>query len=122
MEELMAHLPDGACSGILRDFSDSHRMGWQATGSKDHSQSYVRLQERRIPLLGKWQRFWDQGEAMFNLSDMLRVLGRKSEAATWEQRARDIGAANGFFSLESKACVGLGNLAFWMGATRKRRG
>jgi hypothetical protein len=33
---------------------------------------------------------------------------RMSEAATWYQRARDVGAAHGFFSLESTACMGLG--------------
>jgi hypothetical protein len=42
---------------------------------------------------------------------MLRLLGRKSEAATWYQRTRDIGAAHGFFSLESTACRGLGRAA-----------
>ena len=35
----------------------------------------------------------------------------KSEAATWYQRARDVGAAHGFFSLESTACIGLGKAA-----------
>jgi hypothetical protein len=48
---------------------------------------------------------------MCNLSNMLRVLDRKSEAATWYQRARDVGAAHGFFSLESTACMGLGKAA-----------
>ena len=48
---------------------------------------------------------------MCSLSDMLRFLERKSEAATWYQRARDVGAAHGFFSLESKACEGLGRVA-----------
>jgi len=45
---------------------------------------------------------------MCSLSTMLRSLERKSEAATWYQRARDVGAAHGFFSLESRACSGLG--------------
>jgi len=57
------------------------------------------------------QRFRDQGEMMSNLSTMLRSLERKREAATWYQRARDVGAAHGFFSLESRACVGLGRAA-----------
>jgi len=30
------------------------------------------------------------------------------DASTWYQRARDVGAAHGFFSLESTACGGLG--------------
>jgi len=111
MEELMALRSNDACSEILHNFSTAHQMGWQATGSADHARSFSALQERRIPLLGKLQRFRDQGEAMCILSDMLRFLERKSEAATWYQRARDVGAAHGFFSLESSACTGLGTAA-----------
>jgi hypothetical protein len=86
-------------------------MGWQANGSKDHARSYVGLVDRCIPLLGKLQRFRHQGEAMCSLSDILRLLDRDSEAATWFRRARDVGAAHGFFSLESRACIGLGMAA-----------
>jgi len=71
--------------------------------------------ERWIPLLGKLQRFRDQGEAMCDLSIHLRVLERDSESATWYQRARDVGAAHGFFSLESRACEGLGRAAMVQG-------
>jgi hypothetical protein len=108
MEELMAGEPDDFCSGVLWAFSNAHRMGWQATSSNDHARSSVGLEERRIPLLGKLQRFRDQGEAMCRVSNMLRILERNSEAATWSQRARDVGAAHGFFSLESQACIALG--------------
>jgi len=115
MEELMAHESDDYCSGILSVFSDAHRMRWQATGSEGHARSFVALEERRVPLLGKLQRFRDQGDAMCNLSDIVCFLDRKSEAATWYQRARDVGAAHGFFSLESKACMGLGAVAMQEG-------
>jgi hypothetical protein len=115
MEELMALLPDDVCSGFLLNFSDAHQMGVQETGSKDHARSFVDLEERRIPLIGKLQRFRDQGKAMCSLSDMLRFLDRDSEAATWNQRARDVGAAHGFFSLESSACMGLGRAAMEAG-------
>ena len=108
MEELMALSSDDTCSSVLRAFSNAHQMIWQATGSKDHARSFVGLEERRIPLLGKLQRFRDQGECMCSLSNIFKLLERNSEAATWYQRARDVGAAHGFFSLESKACVGLG--------------
>ena len=111
MEELMAHRSDDDCSGIISVFSKAHQMGWQATDSKDHARSFVGLVDRRIPLLGKLQRFRDQGEAMCSLSDILRLLDRDSEAATWFQRARDVGAAHGLFSLESSACIGLGMAA-----------
>ena len=111
MEELVAHLSDDdVCSAILSVFSLAHQMGFQATGSKNHARSVVGLDERRVALLGKLQRFRDQGEMMCNLASMLRSLGRKSEAATWYQRARHVGAAHGFFSVESLACIGLGTV------------
>jgi len=111
MEELMAAQSDEDCSRTLAVFAEAHRKEFQATGSKDHARSLVGLVERRIPLLGKLQRFWDQGNAVCNLSGWLRLLHRDREAATWSQRARDVGAAHGFFSLESMACVGLGEAA-----------
>jgi len=111
MEELVADQSDDDGSGTLKVFSGAHQSGFYTTGSDDHARSSVELHERRIPLLGKLQRFRDQGVAMCNLSVFLRYLERKSEAATWYQRARDVGAAHGFFSLESKACIGLGNAA-----------
>jgi len=115
MEELMALRSDDDCSDILLNFSNAHQMGVQATGNKDHALSCGGLLERQIPLLGKLQRFRDQGEAMCSLSNMLLFLDRDSEAATWFQRARDVGAAHGFFSLESKACIGLGRAAMHAG-------
>ena len=111
MEELMARQSDDACSSILRAFSEAHQMGFQATGNKDHARTCGGLQERLIPLFGRLQRFRDQGVAMCNLSAMLCFFERHSEASTWYQRARDIGAAHGFFTLESIACMGLGRAA-----------
>jgi hypothetical protein len=120
MEELLAHQSDDDCLSILQVFTKAHRLGLQATGSEDHARSCVGLQERQIPLLGKLQRFRDQGEAMCRLSNFLRFLYRKSEAATWFQRVRDVGAAHGFFSLECTACMGLGGAA--MGEGRHEEG
>ena len=111
MEELMAGQLDDSCSEILSAFSEAHRLGWLETGIKDHARSFVTLVERCIPFLGKLHLFRDQGEAMCNLSSILCFLERSSEAATWYQRARDVGAAHGFFSLEAKACRGLGTTA-----------
>ena len=111
MEELLAGQSDDATEMILKTFSTARQMGSQAAGSTDHARSSVGLEERRIPFLGKLQRFRDQGEAMCNLSGILRELDRNSEATTWFQRARDVGAAHGFFTLESRACTGLGMAA-----------
>jgi len=111
MEELMALRSDESCHGIVKAFSTAHHMGFQATGSKDHARSCVGLLERRIPLIGKLQLFRDQGAAMCDAADLLLALQRDSEAAIWFQRARDVGAAHGFISLERTACMGIGRAA-----------
>ena len=121
MEEMMAHQSDVDCLGTLKVFAKARQTGFNATGSKDHTRACIALEERRIPLLGKLQRFRDQGEAMCSLSNILHFLCRKSEAATWFQRARDVGAAHGFFSLESVACKGIGE-AEMRGAPRRGGG
>ena len=108
MEELVAHRSDDHCLGTLKVFSEAHQSGLYATGNDDNARSSAVLEERRIPLLGKMQRFRDQGVTMCDIATMLRSIDRKSEAATWFQLARDVGAAHGFFSLESLACSGLG--------------
>ena len=109
MEGLMAGETDDAhWCGTLSVFSNAHELGFQVTGNHDHARSYIALQERRIPLLGKLQRFRDQGMAMSSIASNLFSLDRLSETENWYQRARDVGAAHGFFSLESSACVGLG--------------
>jgi hypothetical protein len=111
MEELMARQSDDACLEILKTFSVAYQTGYQAIGRKDLARSYVGLMERCIPLLGKLQRFRDQGEAMCAVASKCSILDSNNDAKTWYQRARDVGAAHGFFSLESKACVGLGQAA-----------
>ena len=115
MEELMANQPDETCEWVLRVFARAHTMGLNSTRSDNHGRSFVGLEERRIPLLGSLQRFRDQGECMYHMANTLKVLSFDSKASTWFQRARDVGAAHGFFSVESKACRGLGLLAMMDG-------
>ena len=107
-EMITSSLSDTHHEEILACFSKAHTTGWHQTGSKDHVRLFVALQERRLPLLGNLQRFRDQGEAMCTLADVLFLNERWVEGGRWYQRARDVGAAHGFFSVESKACRGLG--------------
>jgi hypothetical protein len=117
MDELVAKLSDEDCCTMLVSFSNAHSWGWHATGSRCHARSIVGLEERRVELLGKMGRFRDQGEAMCCLAHMLThlTLGKEEEVFMWYQKARDVGAAHGFFSVESKACQGLGYLAWEQG-------
>ena len=62
MENMMEMQPDAACEPILLLFVEAHMRGLIATGNKDHTLSIISLQERRVELLGRMQRFRDQGE------------------------------------------------------------
>jgi hypothetical protein len=73
MEEMMENQPDAGCNAILEVFCDAHRVGVNVTGSKDNMLSIIRLEKRHAEVLGKMQRFRDQGEALGRMSE---VLGR----------------------------------------------
>jgi hypothetical protein len=86
-------------------------MAMAATGFEDHATANVELEKERIELLGKMQRFRDQSQAMCTCACNLVLLKRKDEGLRYFQRARDVGAAHGFFSAECNACLGLGDAA-----------
>jgi len=111
MEEMMEHVPDAGCNIILKKFRNAHRGAFNATGSKDNSRSIVRLETRLVEVLGKMQRFRDQGTTLCIVADHLLFLGKRQEAEGYFQRARKVAEAHGFFSVECAACLGLGNLA-----------
>ena len=92
-------------------FVVAHRLAFNSTGSKDKSLSIVRLETRRAEILGKMQRFRDQGETLCRAADYLRIFGNLQEAEGYFLRARKIAEAHGFFSVECKSCLGLGKLA-----------
>jgi len=115
MDELMEEQLDATCEIILRRFRAAHDMGTMSTvsgtlptGSPHHSLSSIRLTEQLIDFLGKRQRLRDQGEAMCALANSLRAVGKRQEASLYYQKARKVGKAHGFFSVEWMACLGLG--------------
>ena len=63
MEEMIEDQPDVACNNILAAFSSAHGHAFNLSGSKDNALSVVRLETRNVEVLGKMQRFRDQGEA-----------------------------------------------------------
>jgi hypothetical protein len=111
MEEMMEHQPDDFCNLTLAVFSDAQSGAFDSTGSKDNSLSIVRLGSRRAEVLGKMQRFRDQGQELCIAADQLLVLSKRQEAEGYFQRARKIAEAHGFFSVECESCLGLGILA-----------
>ena len=111
LEEMMEDQPDAVCSAILVVFSNAHRRALNSSESKDSALSVVRLESRNVEVLGKMQRFRDQGEALCRIADYLLGLGKRQESETYLQRARKIAEAHGFFSIECRSCLGLGKLA-----------
>jgi len=111
MEEMMENQADAACNAILATYVDAHTGAFNSTGSKDDSLSIVRLETRRVELLGKMQLFRDQGDALCRVADGLLFLDKHQEAEGYFQRARKIAEAHGFFSVECRSCLGLGELA-----------
>jgi hypothetical protein len=113
MEELLEGHADAGCdqSHILHAFSRAHMIGRNETGLAKHALEVVKIETRRAELLGKIERFRDQGEALCTCATHLLLVSKKHEAAGYYKRAREIGEAHGFFSVESLACQGLGKLA-----------
>jgi hypothetical protein len=124
LEELLAPMPDTDCEHILSMFSAAHQlqMGASATMGTVHAPAIVRLETWRVELLGKMQRFRDQGNVMCGIASACRCesyaskpeLGgceQNREAASWFHRARKVAEAHGFFSVECTASMGLGDLA-----------
>ena len=115
MDELMEGQPDATCETILRIFQAAHTRGHVSTGSPHHIPSLTRIGEEMIDLLGKMQCFRDQGEEMCDLAQILFAAGKPLEASLKYQKARKVGEAHGFFSVECGACFGLGEEAMMEG-------
>jgi len=111
MDDMMENQTDAGCNNIIEVFSGAHREAFDSTGSAANSLSIVRLETRHIEVLGKMQRFRDQGRAFVAVADHLLGFGRRQEAEGYFERARKIAEAHGFFSVECLSCLGLGKLA-----------
>jgi len=126
LPELMATAEDVNCDFFLQAFKTAHLLGRDSKGGRSgpdspgdfrdgeshHSVSIHSLDERRVELLGKLDRFRDQGELMCKVGDHLHTWwGRNAESAAYYQKARAVGEKHGFFSVECLACLGLGRLA-----------
>jgi len=111
MDEMMDGQHDAVRKDILRAFHNSHSLERLSTGSPHIRHSLISLGEQRVDLLGKMQRFRDQGEMMCALAGNLIDVGKRKEAAEYYQKARKVAEAHGFFSVECTACLGLGEQA-----------
>ena len=83
---------DSHCAEILHIFAIAHAIFASAhamppastrTGRRDHALSVIRLQGRRVELLGKLERFRDQGEALCSIADYLQFDDKREEATRY---------------------------------------
>ncbi|KAJ1483782.1 hypothetical protein T484DRAFT_1949274 [Baffinella frigidus] len=109
MDEMMEGRSDAICNSILGRFSKAHGSVSLTTASPENVRRFGVIEERRIKLLGKMQRFRDQGVAMCKVATILFYMKEK-EAKRLYERARNLGEEHGFYSVESQACLGLGQL------------
>ena len=61
MRELLKGLPDDVCNQFLMNFSWAHEARRQSTHSRDHALSVIGLEEWRVEIFGRMERFRDQG-------------------------------------------------------------
>jgi len=118
-QEMMENRPDAGCENVLQVFAKAQMGGLNETGNSTHALSVVGLEKRRVEVLGRMQRFRDQGDAMCNIGDHLVMLRRRQESSLYFQRARNLGQAHGFLSIECTSCLGLGRLAMAEGRTQE---
>ena len=92
IEELLEGGSDDARRNIiLQAFIMAHRRGMAAAGGTDHARSVATLESRRVELLGRMERFRDQGLAMCNMGDhLLFIPDRRQDAARVFQQARSM--------------------------------
>ena len=116
LDELLDGQLDEVCNWIILAFAQAHTDVDIGATSRENMIAASTLYERRIELLGKMQRFGDQGLVLCEFADnLIDDSSLQKEAARNYQRARDVGAAHGFFSVEALACLGLGRLAMQEG-------
>ena len=107
LEELLdearefADQPESACHNILEMFANAHEIQYLSYGrSVHHRKEALKLNKRKIDLLGTMQRFRDQGDAMCSIAALSED---EDEQARYYHMARDLGAEHGFFALECRS-------------------
>ena len=118
MEEMMKGQSDATCEMITMAFRRAHLQESISTGYP-HDLSIISLGKQRVEILGKMQRFRDQGVEICVIAKHLKHVGKRQDAAEYYRKARKVADAHGFFVVECKACQGLGELAVEDGHTEE---
>ena len=81
MEEMLHNQDDETCNDVLRAFSRAHLLGIAGSSKEDHAVEVVRIEGRRVDLLGRVGFFREQGVALCNIADSLLFLEKRPDAA-----------------------------------------
>jgi len=98
IDELLENQSDTQCDAIFQIFVQASWQQISSTSSHDKAlklEKLDRLEERRVDLLGKMERFRDQGEGMCSIGQNLLLAQKAHDAKRWFQRGRDVGEAHG---------------------------
>ncbi|KAJ1474988.1 hypothetical protein T484DRAFT_3213394 [Baffinella frigidus] len=75
-----------------------------------HFEKSAIFYEKSLPILGKMERYRDQGSNMCQIGQCFSNINDTPRAVPWFNKARALGAQHGFFSVECGACLGLGRV------------
>ena len=103
LEELLTFQESGQTRMILAFACANFNQG--------HFAEAASLYQRRVQVLGKLERFTEQGHDMCLVGDCFLRLNNSEGAEMWYQKARRLGEKLGCYESECRACLGLGKVA-----------
>jgi hypothetical protein len=110
MEELLLSIPNPHGTDVLLMFSDGHTFAFEHTGGEEHLHQGIRLMKRRAEMSKSLQMGALECESLCSAGHYLNLLGRLSEATTYFFQARTVAQREFLFTIESDACLGLGEI------------
>jgi len=107
LEELLLTMDDARQSYLIYKFAFANfTQGLLAKATS--------LFQRRVQVLGKLERFREQGAGMCQVGECFLLLNDAKGAETWYQNARKLGEKHGCYESEGRACLGLGRVELYM--------
>ena len=99
-------------TGHLTDFHQVKLIHYFASANVEqlHFAKAASLFQRSVELLGKLERFSEQGTDMCHVGDCFLQLGDAKGGEMWLQKARKLGETLGCYAVECNACYGLGRM------------
>jgi tetratricopeptide (TPR) repeat protein len=107
LEGMLLTVDEVTHPGLISPFAE-------ANFSLFHFAKAASLFQRRVQVLGKLERFSDQGADMYHVGECFLHLYDAKQAETWFQKARKLGEKHGCYVVECSACLGLGRVELYM--------